>query len=146
MAGNEGKEYGGGARNLVAGLEREELVDVRGHLQRGCRVQGSGVRVQGSGCRVQGAGFRVQGSASLELADYSERDFIIDNLLVRIHLIIVMIRWTGLAWEYHSLFQVALHLASSATFRAHGGMFQHTRRHLLNFPDPPDANPKEPES
>ena len=29
-----------------------------------------------------------------------ERDFFIDNLLVRIHFIIVMIRWTGLApWE-----------------------------------------------
>ena len=31
----------------------------------------------------------------------SEREFFIDNLLVRIHLIIVMIRWTGLApWEF----------------------------------------------
>jgi len=30
-----------------------------------------------------------------------ERDFFIDNLLVRIHFIIVMIRWTGLApWEF----------------------------------------------
>ena len=30
-----------------------------------------------------------------------EREFFIDNLLVRIHLIIVMIRWTGLApWEF----------------------------------------------
>ena len=29
-----------------------------------------------------------------------EREFFIDNLLVRIHFIIVMIRWTGLApWE-----------------------------------------------
>ena len=29
-----------------------------------------------------------------------EREFVIDNLLVRIHSIIVMIRWTGLApWE-----------------------------------------------
>jgi hypothetical protein len=29
------------------------------------------------------------------------RDFSFDNLLVRIHLIIVMIRWTGLApWEF----------------------------------------------
>jgi len=29
-----------------------------------------------------------------------ERKFFIDNLLVRIHFIIVMIRWTGLApWE-----------------------------------------------
>ena len=30
-----------------------------------------------------------------------EREFFIDNLLVRIHYIIVMIRWTGLApWEF----------------------------------------------
>ena len=30
-----------------------------------------------------------------------ERDFFIDNLLVRNHFIIVMIRWTGLApWEF----------------------------------------------
>jgi len=31
----------------------------------------------------------------------SEREFFIDNLLVRIHFIIVMIRWTGLApWDF----------------------------------------------
>jgi len=30
----------------------------------------------------------------------AEREFFIDNLLVRIHYVIVMIRWTGLApWE-----------------------------------------------
>jgi len=32
-----------------------------------------------------------------------ERDLFIDNPLVRIHFIIVMIRWTGLApWEFES--------------------------------------------
>ena len=42
-----------------------------------------------------------------------EREFFIDNLLVRIHFIIVMIRWTGLApWKFDFLFQVALHLPS----------------------------------
>ena len=31
----------------------------------------------------------------------TEREFFIDNLLVRIHFFIVMIRWTGLApWEF----------------------------------------------
>ena len=31
----------------------------------------------------------------------SEREFFIDNLLIRIHFIIVMIRWTGLApWDF----------------------------------------------
>jgi len=38
-----------------------------------------------------------------------EREFFIDNLLVRIHFIIVMIRWTGLApWEFESPFQGSL--------------------------------------
>ena len=38
-----------------------------------------------------------------------ERDFVIDNLLVRIHLI----RWTGLApWSLNCLFQVAVYLLS----------------------------------
>ena len=36
-----------------------------------------------------------------------EREFFIDNLLVRIHFIIIMIRLTGLApWELNSFFQV----------------------------------------
>ena len=35
----------------------------------------------------------------------AEREFFIDNLVVRIHFIIVMIRWTGLApWEFDFLF------------------------------------------
>ena len=42
----------------------------------------------------------------------NEREFFIDNLLVRIHFIIEMIRWTGLApWEFkfpfHTLLQEA---------------------------------------
>ena len=38
-----------------------------------------------------------------------QREFLIDNLLVRIHFIIVMIRWTGLApWEVESPFPVSL--------------------------------------
>ena len=36
-------------------------------------------------------------SVHLFLREVLERDFFIDNLLVRIHFIIVMIRWTGLA-------------------------------------------------
>ena len=40
------------------------------------------------------------------IAAYREREFFIDNLLVRIHFIIVMIRWTGLApWEFEFPFQ-----------------------------------------
>ena len=38
-----------------------------------------------------------------------ERDFFIDTLLVRIHFIIVMIGWTGLAsWEFQSSFPGSL--------------------------------------
>jgi len=38
---------------------------------------------------------------SCTIAALREREFFIDNLLVRIHFIIVMIRWTGLApWGF----------------------------------------------
>ena len=43
-----------------------------------------------------------------------EREFFIDNLLVRIHFIIVLIRWTGLApWEFEFPFPGSL----SSTFQ-----------------------------
>jgi len=39
----------------------------------------------------------------------AEREFFIDNLLIRIHFIIVMIRWTGLApWEFQFPFPGSL--------------------------------------
>jgi len=39
----------------------------------------------------------------------SQREFVVDNLLVRIHFIIVMIRWTGLApWEFEFPFPDSL--------------------------------------
>ena len=42
---------------------------------------------------------------------FVERDFFTDTLLVRIHFIIEMTRWTGLAsWEFELFSQVALHL------------------------------------
>ena len=45
-----------------------------------------------------------------------EREFFTDKLLVRIHFIIVMIRWTGLAHgSLNSLFPVALHVPSYYT-------------------------------
>jgi len=38
-----------------------------------------------------------------------EREFFIDNLLVRVHFIIMMIRWTGLApWEFEFPFPGSL--------------------------------------
>jgi len=51
---------------------------------------------------------KVQG-AETRLAVMAEREFFIDNLLVRIHCIIVMSRWTGLApWEFEFSFAGSL--------------------------------------
>ena len=48
-------------------------------------------------------------SANPESITRCERDFFIDNLLVQIHYIIVMIRWTGLApWEFELSFPGSL--------------------------------------
>ena len=45
-----------------------------------------------------------------------ERDFFVDNLLIRIHFIIIMIRWTGLApWEFEFPFTGSL----TSTFLSH---------------------------
>ena len=45
----------------------------------------------------------------LSTMGYREREFFIDNLLVRNHFIIVMIRWTGLApWEFEFSFPGSL--------------------------------------
>ena len=47
------------------------------------------------------------------------REFFIDNLLVRIHFIIVMIRWTGLApWDFESTFPGSLASTLLAPSRA----------------------------
>ena len=47
----------------------------------------------------------VSFEAGQEGSRASATEFFIDNLLIRIHLIIVMIRWTGLApWEFESPF------------------------------------------
>ena len=47
----------------------------------------------------------------------AERERVIDNLLVRVHFIIVMIRWTGLArWEFEFPFPDSL----TSTFLCQG--------------------------
>jgi len=52
----------------------------------------------------------------VEMHLFQEREFFIDNLLVRIHCIIVMIRWTGLApWEFE--FTVPGSLTSTFLFQ-----------------------------
>ena len=48
-----------------------------------------------------------------------DREFLSDNLLVRIHFICVMIRWTGLApWEFEFPFPCSL----TSTFLEHSGI------------------------
>ena len=62
----------------------------------------------------------------------SEREFFIDNLLVRVHFIIVMIGWTGLApWEFEYPFPGSL----TSTFLVHDWtllvIVQHLRSNIL---------------
>ena len=75
-----------------------------------------------------------------------EREFFIDNLLVGIHFIIVMIRWTGLApWELESpvpgnltstfLDNLTRFLATLAAESCRGSR-------ILRNPHPPTQNPK----
>ena len=81
----------------------------------GFRVPGFGLQSLGLGSRVSDSGFKFKGyvesrteaTAQSGVPPWSclgaavclreEREFFIDNLLVRIHFIIVMIRWIGLA-------------------------------------------------
>ena len=50
---------------------------------------------------------------------HTEREFFIDNLLVRIHFIIVMIRWTGLApWEHRRRHRLP-HREVNSVFNCH---------------------------
>ena len=67
--------------------------------QRGSHLgeRASGTDSQGFVCRVLwGASLYAQGTLL-----FRERKLFIDNLLIRVHFIIVMIRWTGLApWEF----------------------------------------------
>ena len=52
----------------------------------------------------------------------AERKFFIDNPLVRIHYVIEMIWWTGLAaWQSDSLIQVALYLPSKSYLELYRG-------------------------
>jgi len=68
-----------------------------------------------------------------------EREFFIDNLLVRIHYIIVMIKWTGLApWEFEFPFPGSL---TSTFLGQHQTTFERQRqrapeKHSLVFRAP----------
>jgi len=67
-----------------------------------------------------------------------EREFFIDNLLVRIHSIIVMIRWTGLApWELEFPFPGSLTsaflVAACHTVEFAGVLVQKFKRNVTKF-------------
>jgi len=56
-----------------------------------------------------GPALRAGGGIARRLGPAAEREFFITNLLVRIHVIIVMIEWTGLApWEFEFPFSGSL--------------------------------------
>ena len=61
--------------------------------------------------------------ADMLIQVHTERELFIDNLLVRIHVIIVMIWWTGLApWEFEFHFPGSLTSTFlGGNFRAHQG-------------------------
>ena len=62
----------------------------------------------------------------------THREFFIDNLLVRIHFMIVMIRWTGLSlWSLNFFFQVAVYQPS----------YSSTQSPPFRQKDPEDAAP-----
>ena len=62
-----------------------------------------------------------------------EREFFIDNLLVRIYFIAVMIRWTGLApWEFEFPFPGSL----TSTFLTGGQGAVDGARHRVGQPRP----------
>ena len=60
----------------------------------------------------------------IQLEEGGGGDFFIDNIFVRIHFIIVMMRWTGLAlWEFHVPFPSSL----TSTFLEEGRVVGHDR-------------------
>ena len=61
-----------------------------------------------------------------------EREFFIDNLLVQVHFIIVMIRWTSLApWEFEFSFPGSLTSTFLAGSRPIDDPVEHTRQKNL---------------
>jgi len=74
------------------------------------RVPVNGFRVEVLGFRGEDLGLRVGYHAREQTrAALREREFFIDNLLVRIHFIIEIIWWTGLApWEFELSFSGSL--------------------------------------
>ena len=63
-------------------------------------IQTSSLSIKNSLWSLQARGEKLFREAGAVRGAHREREFFIDNLLVQIHYIIVMIRWTGLApWE-----------------------------------------------
>ena len=65
------------------------------------------------------------------VTDAEEREFFIGNLLVRVHCIIVMIRWTGLApWEFEFPFPCSLTCIFLSDAGHNGGLERPRDQHL----------------
>ena len=63
----------------------------------------------------------------VDTAPKVEREFFVHNLLVRIHFIIVMIRWTGLApWEFEFPFPGSLTSAQGTNFERRKRVLERT--------------------
>jgi len=73
----------------------------------------------------------------------SEREFFIDNLLVRMHLIIVMIRWTGIApWEFEFPFPGSLTSTFLACQLTPYPPYHHPRYQTITPPLPRNTGPE----
>ena len=86
-----------------------------------------------------GHGRRV-GALTHPSLDPTEREFFIDNLLVRIHFIIQMIWWTGLApWKFESPFSGSLTSSFLAGALKHPDSLDRRERDRLGagLPAPP---------
>ena len=82
--------------------------------------------------RARGASDTKRPRENAREGERGKRDFFVDNLLVRIHSIVAMIWWTGLApWEFEFPFPVSLTLT-----------FHQTHNTALNIPlhTPPARN------
>ena len=89
-------------RERQGGVWEERERHAEGHVREHTRKEPNPSTLEREAARARQVGEQTE--AELEVARRPvlspEREFFVDNLPVRIHFIIVMIRWTGLApWE-----------------------------------------------
>ena len=111
--GGEGERIGGENREEARGRERERKAEggKRGRVQgAGCRVQGTVVIAVAAPAPILEPGARPSHTPCQPVLVFrKERKSFLDNLLVQIHFIVEMMRWTGLApWEFEFPFPGSL--------------------------------------